>query len=160
MTFCPPMAMNSTVLRIPCGSCQARSATPSRCSTPQQDGFKQSPQTFSRGNFSRSRTSTPKPPSAQNVAQLDPAGPPPTIATSNVSIAIKCNLSCRAESRHLSLFASLRLLAHDLVPTHIEANGLVSPNLPRCRYSVAIHITFLLLIGLPSFRYSVVRGST
>src|SRR4030095_468830 len=42
-----------------------------------------------------------------------------------------------AESRHLSPFASSRLLAHDLVPTHIELSGLVSPNLVRGRYSVA-----------------------
>src|SRR4030095_7439561 len=41
------------------------------------------------------------------------------------------------ESRHLSPFASSRLLAHDLVPTHIEVNGLVHPTLPRGRYSVA-----------------------
>src|SRR5881394_3781104 len=45
----------------------------------------QSPQTFSRGNFSRSMIAVRKPAAAQNAAQLDPAGPPPTIATSNIS---------------------------------------------------------------------------
>jgi hypothetical protein len=54
----------------------------------QHDGFKQSPHTFSRGNFSRSSTRDCKPAIAQNAAQLEPAGPPPTIATSNVFILI------------------------------------------------------------------------
>ena len=42
---------------------------------------------FSRGNFSRSITSVRRPASAQYAAQLDPAGPPPTIATSKLSSA-------------------------------------------------------------------------
>jgi hypothetical protein len=44
----------------------------------------QSPQTFSRGNFSRSKIAVRKPAAAQKAAQLEPAGPPPTIATSNI----------------------------------------------------------------------------
>jgi hypothetical protein len=57
----------------------------SRRKTGQQAGFKQSPQTFSRGKISRSSRSVRRPASAQKAAQLDPAGPPPTIATSNMA---------------------------------------------------------------------------
>jgi hypothetical protein len=51
----------------------------------QHAGLRQSPQTFSRGKFSRSKRSVRKPALAQKAAQLEPAGPPPTIATSNMS---------------------------------------------------------------------------
>jgi hypothetical protein len=74
--------MNSTEDSFECGKSRTRSATSSRSRTGQHDGFKQSPHTFSRGNFSRSSTKDCKPAIAQKAAQLDPAGPPPTIATS------------------------------------------------------------------------------
>jgi hypothetical protein len=51
----------------------------------------QSPQTFSRGNFSRSRTSVRNPAAAQKAAQVEPPGPPPTIATSKISISFSLN---------------------------------------------------------------------
>jgi hypothetical protein len=76
------MAMNSTEHSFECGKSRTPSASSSLFKTGQHDGFKQSPHTFSRGNFSRSSTSDCKPAIAQNAAQLDPAGPPPTIATS------------------------------------------------------------------------------
>src|SRR4029077_12078681 len=81
------MAMNSTEVSFECVKSQTRCVRPRRSNTGQHDGFKQSPQTFSRGNLSRSSTSVCKPARAQNAAQLDPAGPPPTIATSKLSIA-------------------------------------------------------------------------
>src|SRR6059058_1288240 len=80
------MATNSTEVSLECCKSQTRFVRPRHSNTGQHDGFKQSPQTFSRGNLSRSRTSVRKPARAQNAAQLDPAGPPPTIATSNISI--------------------------------------------------------------------------
>ena len=83
-TDCRFIAMNSTVRSFPCGNARTRCSTSSRCSTGQHDGLMQSPQTFSRGNFSRSRSNVRSPASAQNAAQLDPAGPPPTMATSNI----------------------------------------------------------------------------
>lgn len=85
--FRPPIAINSTASRIPWGNWRTRSAIPNRRNTGQHAGFKQSPQTFSRGNFSRSRMIVRSPAAAQNAPQLDPAGPPPTMATSNVSIS-------------------------------------------------------------------------
>ena len=85
--FRPLIAMNSTEWRIPWGNWRTRLAISSRRNNGQDDGFKQSPQTFSRGNFSRSRTTVRRPAAAQNAPQLDPAGPPPTMATSNVSIS-------------------------------------------------------------------------
>src|SRR5207244_3521529 len=45
------------------------------------------PQTFSRGNFSRSSKTVRNSAAAQNAAHVDPAGPAPTIATSKISIA-------------------------------------------------------------------------
>src|SRR4029077_18064585 len=86
------MAMNSTEVSSECGKSQTRFVRPRRSNTGQHDGFKQSPQTFSRGKLSRSRTSVRKPARAQNAAQLDPAGPPPTIATSNVFIVCLTSL--------------------------------------------------------------------
>jgi hypothetical protein len=86
-TLRPSIAMNSTESSLECGKSRTRCATPRCSSTVQHDGFKQSPHTFSRGKFSRSITSVRRPASAQNAAQLDPAGPPPTIATSKVSIS-------------------------------------------------------------------------
>jgi hypothetical protein len=74
--------MNSTEHNFECGKSRTRFASFSRSKTGQHDGFRQSPHTFSRGNFSRSSMRACKPAIAQNAAQLDPAGPPPTIATS------------------------------------------------------------------------------
>ena len=97
--FWPPMAINSTALRTPCGQFRICSASSSFSRTGQHAGLMQSPQTFSRGNFSRSRTSVRNPAAAQNAAQLEPAGPPPTIATSTTSISLQCQLS-RARHQH------------------------------------------------------------
>jgi hypothetical protein len=80
------MAMNWTEVSLECDKSKTRGASARRFNTGQHDGFIQSPHTFSRGNLSRSRTSVCKPARAQNAAQLDPAGPPPTIATSKTSI--------------------------------------------------------------------------
>src|SRR6267154_2148239 len=80
------MAMNSTEVSLECAKSKTRGASARRSNTGQHDGFKQSPHTFSRGNLSLSRTSVCKPARAQNAAQLDPPGPPPTIATSKISI--------------------------------------------------------------------------
>src|SRR5206468_2107145 len=80
----PLKAMNSTLDNFPWDAARTSAATPSRSSTGQQVGFKQSPQTFSRGKFARSRTSVCKPAAAQNAAQLAPAGPLPTMATSHI----------------------------------------------------------------------------
>src|SRR5438034_11549351 len=89
------MATNSTEVSLECCKSQTRFVRPRHSNTGQHDGFKQSPQTFSRGNFSRSRTSVRNPARAQNAAHVDPAGPPPTIATSkdciSVSVSKKCN---------------------------------------------------------------------
>src|SRR5205823_13263839 len=76
--------MNSTRLSTPFGNVRTRPTNSRRRKTGQQPGFKQSPQTFSRGTFSRSRSSVRRPALAQKAAQLDPAGPPPAIATSNM----------------------------------------------------------------------------
>ena len=80
----PSTAMNSTLDNFPCGAARTSAATPSRSSTGQQVGFRQSPQTFSRGKMARSRTSVRRPAAAQNAAQLAPAGPLPTMATSHI----------------------------------------------------------------------------
>src|SRR5450432_2766019 len=80
----PSTPMNSTVDSLPCGAARTFADTPSRSSTDQQVGFRQSPQTFSRGNRARSSTSVRQPASAQNAAQLAPAGPLPTMATSHI----------------------------------------------------------------------------
>src|SRR5437762_12995246 len=87
------MATNSTEVSLECGKSQTRFVRLRRSNTGQHDGFKQSPQTFSRGNLSRSSTSVCKPPRAQNAAQLDPAGPPPIIATSKISIVDRLVIS-------------------------------------------------------------------
>jgi hypothetical protein len=87
VTFRPLIAMNSTEASLECGKPRTRCARQRRSSMGQHEGFKQSPHTFSLGNFSRSRTSVRRPARAQNAAQLDPAGPPPTIATSKISIS-------------------------------------------------------------------------
>src|SRR5947208_15421162 len=80
------MATNSTEVSLECCKSQTRFVMPRHSNTGQHDGFKQSPQTFSRGNLSRFRTSVHKPTTAQNAAQLDPPEPPPTSATSKLSI--------------------------------------------------------------------------
>src|SRR5438477_8237627 len=76
--------MNSTRLSTPAGKARTRSLKSRRRKIGQQPGFKQSPQTFSRGKFSRSRSNVRRPALAQKAAQPDPAGPPPAIATSNM----------------------------------------------------------------------------
>jgi hypothetical protein len=77
--------MNSTRASRPCGKARMASAIANRANTGQQAGFKQSPQTFSRGNVSRSSKSVRNPARAQNAAHDAPAGPLPTIATSYTS---------------------------------------------------------------------------
>src|SRR2546423_14115301 len=84
VTRWPLIAMKLTQASVPCGKRRTRPATSSRRRIGQQAGLTQSPHTFSRGNFSRSKIAVCKPAAAQNAAQLDPAGPPPTIATSNI----------------------------------------------------------------------------
>jgi hypothetical protein len=76
--------MNSTQSSTPCGNVRTGSISWSRRKIGQHAGFKQSPQTFSRGKTSRSRSSVCRPALAQKAAQLAPAGPLPTIATSNM----------------------------------------------------------------------------
>src|SRR5262249_50534092 len=75
---------------LECGKSRTFSTSPSRSKTGQHEGFKQSPHTFSRGNFSRSSISDCRPAVAQNAAQLDPASPPPTIATSKIIGLMEC----------------------------------------------------------------------
>src|SRR4029077_1175780 len=107
--------MNSTELSLEWGKSKTLRVSARRSNTGQLDGFKQSPHTFSRGNLSRSRTSVCKPARAQNAAQLDPAGPPPIIATSKISIAgnfTECNkdnegFSSSADSLFFLLFSSV-----------------------------------------------------
>ena len=86
LTLRPSMAIKSTEVSLECGKSRTCCARPRRLSTGQHDGFKQSPHTFSRGNLSRSRTSVCNPARAQHAAQVDPAGPPPTITTSKICI--------------------------------------------------------------------------
>jgi hypothetical protein len=74
--------MNATEHSFECGKSCTRFTRASRSKTDQHEGFKQSPHTFSRGNFCRSITRDCRPAIALNAAQLDPAGPHPTIATS------------------------------------------------------------------------------
>jgi hypothetical protein len=81
----PPIPMKSTRSSFPCGNARMGFATSSRRKMGQHAGLMQSPQTFSRGNFSRSKIAVRKPADAQKAAQLDPAGPAPTIATSNIA---------------------------------------------------------------------------
>jgi hypothetical protein len=80
----PLIPINSTRSSLPWGKARTCSANSNRRRIAQQAGFKQSPQTFSRGKVSRSRRSVRRPFIAQKAAQLEPAGPPPTIATSNM----------------------------------------------------------------------------
>src|SRR5262249_23037469 len=101
---------------------RTRSASASRSKTDQHDGFRQSPHTFSRGNFSRSSTSVRKPATAQNVAQLEPAGPPPTIATSK-SLMDSTNYETA--------------LARDLIKEDTNSHGLVDSNPAHCRNPIA-----------------------
>ncbi len=103
VTSWPSMAMKWTEPSLECGNSRTHCATPRRFSTGQHDGFKQSPHTFSRGNFSRSRTSARRPASAQNAAQLDPAGPPPTIATSKIFICVPVGEMFNAEHANLNV---------------------------------------------------------
>src|SRR5262249_49374367 len=105
ITSRPSIAMNATEFSIECGKSRTRCASSSRSRTGQHDGFKQSLHTFSRGNFSLSSTTVRNPARAQNAAQLDPAGPPPMIATSK-SILIRCWLVMWSETRHLSFLKS------------------------------------------------------
>src|SRR5437660_2167992 len=160
--FRPPIAINSTVSRIPCGNSRTRSAIPSRRNTGQHSGFKQSPQTFSRGNFSRSRTSVRNPARTQNAAQLDPAGPPPTIATSNVSISVSVSKRCNPH-KVISALANRVYLAriyaagaYDVRFRNNCEHKLMGWSLPIFRVAgiqLRIHVTFLLLIGWLAFGY-------
>jgi hypothetical protein len=77
--------MNSTRSSNPWGNARTRSVNRSRRKIGQQAGFKQSPQTFSRGKISRSNRSVRRPAFAQKAAQVAPAGPLPTMATSNMA---------------------------------------------------------------------------
>src|SRR5438876_12399412 len=160
------MAMNSTEVSLECGKFRTRCVTPRRSNTGQHDGFKQSPQTFSRGNLSRSRTSVCKPARAQNAAQLDPAGPPPITATSKISIRrtfTEGNEDNEGFSGPLfSLLPSVRNLSAVRLWRHWRAIQyqskltLMSRSLRIFRNAgiqLRIHSTFLLLIGWLAFGY-------
>ena len=95
MTARPSIEMNSTDDSLECGRLSSFCVRPRRSITGQHDGFKQSPHTFSRGNFSRSSTTVRRPASAQNAAHVDPAGPPPTIATSKICTEVTSTLKQR-----------------------------------------------------------------
>src|SRR5437764_2693437 len=156
------MATNSTEVSLECCKSQTRFVRPRHSNTGQHDGFKQSPQTFSRGNLSRSRTSVRKPARAQNAAQLDPAGPPPTIATSKISILDRLVISDQYVSVHRSpitdhmyhcdVHAGRILLARDLITEDSSSNELVSPNLPHRGHSIADSHYVLTADCLAGFR--------
>src|SRR4030095_5620774 len=127
--------MNSTASSAPCGELRICWATSRRSRTGQHPGLMQSPQTFSRGNFSRSITSVRNPAAAQNAAQVEPAGPPPAIATSTSSIAFQFELSCNRLQHRWRGFKSERDSVYVLVhsdPSH-------------CRHSTADphHVSFV-----------------
>src|SRR5260370_10567859 len=149
--FRPPIAINSTASRIPCGNWRTRSAIPNRRNTGQHAGFKQSPQTFSRGNFSRSRTTVRSPAAAQNAPELDPAGPPPTTSTSKSSIATQPRNRRSAIKPFQSSYRNNGILHHsNPLPLHDSTSragarsesvgksfdGLVSPNFSHFRNSI------------------------
>src|SRR5689334_24869192 len=75
----------------------------------------QSPQTFSRGNFSRSISATRKPAAAQKAAQTDPAGPAPTMATSTTSMALSVNCDRAAFNTSGARFKEERECVYGLV---------------------------------------------
>src|SRR5437868_10943 len=168
ITFRPPTAINSTKSSFACGRARTCCARSSRSSTGQHDGFRQSPQTFSRGNFSRSRTSVRNPARAQNAAQLDPAGPPPTIATSNVSISVSVSKRCNPH-KVISALANRVYLARIYAVGAYDArfrnnceHKLMGWSLPIFRVAgiqLRIHVTFLLLIGWLAFGYYAEGGS-
>src|ERR1043166_6403971 len=97
----------------------------------------QSPQTFSRGNFSRSISATRKPAAAQKAAQTDPAGPAPTMATSTTSMALSVNCDRAAFNTGGARFKKER----------VSLMGWSIPILRVSGIQLRIHITFLLLIG-------------
>src|SRR5437868_8673469 len=168
ITFRPPTAINSTKSSFACGRARTCCARSSRSSTGQHDGFRQSPQTFSRGNFSRSRTTVCNPARAQNTAQLDPAGPPPTIATSNVSISVSVSKRCNPH-KVISALANRVYLARIYAVGAYDArfrnnceHKLMGWSLPIFRVAgiqLRIHVTFLLLIGWLAFGYYTEGGS-
>src|SRR5205814_1611928 len=86
----------------------------------QHSGFKQSPHTFSRGNFSRSINTTLSPLAAQKAAQTDPAGPPPMTATSKISISFQCPGTSVSLKRFRSSGFDVSSLDHELVPSHFS----------------------------------------
>src|SRR6266576_4457365 len=168
ITLRPPTAINSTKSSFAWGRARTCCARSSRSSTGQHAGFRQSPQTFSRGNFSRSRTSVRNPARAQNAAQLDPAGPPPTIATSNVSISVSVSKRCNPH-KVISALANRVYLAGIYAAGAYDArfrnnceHKLMGWSLPFFRVAgiqLRIHVTFLLLIGWLAFGYYAEGGS-
>src|SRR6266700_1505179 len=169
ITFRPPTAINSTKSSFAWGRARTCCARSSRSSTGQHDGFRQSPQTFSRGNFSRSRTTVCNPARAQNAAQLDPAGPPPTIATSNVSMSVSVSKRCNPH-KVISALANRVYLAGIYVAgaygvqfsndCEYKLMGWSLPILRVAGIQLRIHVTFLLLIGWLAFGYYAEGGST
>src|SRR5438045_9325165 len=73
ITSRPSIAMNATDDNVEYGKSGTRSASASRSKTGQHDGFKQSPQTFSRGNLSRPNTRDTKTPTAAAGETTDQA---------------------------------------------------------------------------------------
>ena len=81
----PLVDSNLTVSSFEWLSRGTREAISKRSNMSQHDGLIQSPHTLCLGNSARSSRSTEKPARAQRVAQVLPAGPAPTMATSNRS---------------------------------------------------------------------------
>src|SRR5687767_7858758 len=109
--------MNSTPVSRECGSASTRSARSSRSSTGQTPGLRQSPHTFSRGNTARSRSNVFNPAFAQSAAQVAPAGPAPTTATSYaLTTSPPLNECFRDGVRHH--FATAR--EHGAIPALLE----------------------------------------
>jgi hypothetical protein len=101
------------------------------------------------------------PAAAQNAAQVDPAGPPPTIATSNISIAFHCRKNAariKAISR-LPPRPQPTALARDLKAGETIFMSWSLPILRIAGIQLRIHITFLLLIGWLAFGYYEEGGS-
>src|SRR6184192_87207 len=167
ITLRPPTAINSTKSSFAWGRARTCCARSSRSSTGQHAGFRQSPQTFSRGNFSRSRTIVCNPARAQNAAQLDPAGPPPTIATSNVSISFSLEEMQPAQShfgaRKSCLSCWVYVAGADGAQFRNDCESkLMGWSLPILRVAgiqLRIHVTFLLLIAWLAFGYYAEGGS-
>src|SRR5439155_25969203 len=82
--------------------------------------YKQYPHTFSRGNISRSIRSVRNPLAAQKAKQVEPAGPPPTTATSKISISFQCPGTSESLKRFHPSGFGVSSLGHELVTSHFS----------------------------------------